>query len=115
LGSEFLLWLWLRAELVSQSITLASFGKFDVWLDRHLTLQSDIDPNERVTVRGAAPSGSPEAREAVRSQNSRACTPRAPQRGARFSCDLVAQRLAIAGARSRPCSAKTATTRSWCG
>ncbi len=68
LGSEFLLWLWLRAELVDKPISLPELGDFEVWLDNQLTLQSDIDPNERVTVRGAAPSGSAEAREAVRAQ-----------------------------------------------
>src|SRR5450755_2517531 len=51
LGPEFLLWLWLRAEIVNQPIALPELGNFDVWLDNQLTLQSDIDPNERVTVR----------------------------------------------------------------
>jgi hypothetical protein len=63
-----LLWLWLRAEIINQPIDLGELGAFDVWLDNQLTLQSDLDPNERVTVRGAAPSGSAEAREAVRAQ-----------------------------------------------
>jgi len=51
-----------------------------------------------VTVRGAAPSGSPEAREAVRSQKipvRARLVLRSEERD--FSCDLVAQRLAIAG------------------
>jgi hypothetical protein len=97
LGSEFLLWLWLRAEIVNQPIPLAELGDFDVWLDNQLTLQSDIDPNERVTVRGAAPSGSAEAREAVRSQKFPVRARIALRNEERdFACVLVAQRFAIA-------------------
>ena len=97
LGCEFLLWLWLRAELVSKPISLGELGDFDVWLDNHLTLQSDIDPNERVTVRGAAPSGSAEAREAVRSQKFPVRARVAIRNEERdFACVLVAQRFAVA-------------------
>jgi len=97
LGSEFLLWLWLRAEVVHQAIPLGDFGNYEVWLDNHLTLQSDIDPNERVTVRGAAPSGSAEAREAVRSQKFPVRARLALRNEERdFACVLVAQRLAVA-------------------
>jgi hypothetical protein len=97
LGSEFLLWLWLRSEIVDQPIDLGELGHFEVWLDNHLTLQSDIDPNERVTVRGAQPSGSPEAREAVRSQKFPVRAKIAIRNEDRdFACVLVAQRLAIA-------------------
>jgi hypothetical protein len=99
LGPEFLLWLWLRAELVNQSIPLAELGDFEVWLDNQLTLQSAIDPNERVTVRGAAPSGSAEAREAVRSQKFPVRARIALRNEERdFACVLVAQRFAIASA-----------------
>ena len=97
LGSEFLLWLWLRAEIINQSIDLGDLGAYDVWLDNHLTLQSDIDPNERVTVRGAAPSGSSEAREAVRSQKFPVRARLALRNEERdFACVLVAQRFAVA-------------------
>ena len=97
LGPEFLLWLWLRAEIVNQPIPLPDLGDFDVWLDNQITLQSDIDPNERVTVRGAAPSGSSEAREAVRSQKFPVRARIALRNEERdFACVLVAQRFAIA-------------------
>lgn len=97
LGSEFLLWLWLRAELVNQPLTLPGLGDYEVWLDNQLTLQSDIDPNERVTVRGAAPSGSPEAREAVRSQKFPVRARLAIRTEERdFACVLVAERMAVA-------------------
>jgi recombination associated protein RdgC len=97
LGSEFLLWLWLRAELVDKPIVLPELGKFEVWLDNQITLQSDIDPNERVTVRGAAPSGSPEAREAVRAQKFPVQARIAIRNEERdFSCVLLAHRYAVA-------------------
>jgi hypothetical protein len=97
LGAEFLLWLWLRAEIVNKPIALPELGDFEVWLDNHLTLQSDIDPNERVTVRGAAPSGSPEAREAVRGQKFPVRARIAIRNEERdFACVLVAHRYAVA-------------------
>ena len=97
LGPEFLLWLWLRAEIVDKPIALPEFGDFDVWLDNQITLQSDIDPNERVTVRGAAPSGSPEAREAVRAQKFPVRARIAIRNEERdFACVLVAHRFAVA-------------------
>jgi hypothetical protein len=97
LGAEFLLWLWLRAEIVDKPIPLPELGDFEVWLDNQLTLQSDIDPNERVTVRGAAPSGSPEAREAVRAQKFPVRARIAIRNEERdFACVLVAHRYAVA-------------------
>ncbi len=97
LGSEFLLWLWLRAELVDKPIALPELGDFQVWLDNQITLQSEIDPNERVTVRGAAPSGSPEAREAVRAQKFPVRARIAIRNEERdFACVLVAHRFAVA-------------------
>jgi len=97
LGSEFLLWLWLRAELSTERLSLADLGEFEVWVDNHLTLQSEIDPNERVSVRGAAPAGSAEAREAVRSQKFPVRARLALRNEERdFACVFVAQRFAVA-------------------
>lgn len=67
LGAEFLLWIWLYAAIVEDSITLGKHGEWSVWLDGTLALQSVFDPAERVSVRGAAPASSAEAREAVKS------------------------------------------------
>jgi hypothetical protein len=66
LGSELLLWVWLRQELFNEPVALGKLGEAEVWLDRQLTLEHVLDKLERVTVRGSQPSGSPEAREAVR-------------------------------------------------
>jgi recombination associated protein RdgC len=66
LGSELLLWVWLRQELFNEPVALGENGSAEVWLDRKLTLEHILDRAERVAVRGAQPSGSAEAREAVR-------------------------------------------------
>jgi len=66
LGAELLLWIWLRQELFNEPIALGKLGEAEVWIDRKLTLEHVLDKLERVVVRGAQPSGSPEAREAVR-------------------------------------------------
>lgn len=66
LGAELLLWVWLRQELFNEPVALGELGQAEVWLDRKLTLEHVLDKLERVAVRGAQPSGSPEAREAVR-------------------------------------------------
>ena len=66
LGPELLLWIWLRQELFNEPVALGEQGEAEVWLDRKLTLEHVLDRTERVAVRGAQPSGSPEAREAVR-------------------------------------------------
>ncbi len=66
LGSELLLWVWLRQELFNEPVAMGEAGSAEVWLDRKLTLEHILDKAERVAVRGAQPSGSTEAREAVR-------------------------------------------------
>ncbi len=66
LGAELLLWIWLRQELFNEKVALGKAGECEAWIDRQLTLEHVLDKTERVTVRGAQPSGSPEAREAVR-------------------------------------------------
>lgn len=66
LGSELVLWVWLRQELMNEPVALGEHGSAEVWLDRKLTLEHVLDQSERVAVRGAQPSGSSEAREAVR-------------------------------------------------
>jgi recombination associated protein RdgC len=66
LGAELLLWVWLRQELFNEPVALGKLGEAEVWIDRQLTLEHVLDKLERVVVRGSQPSGSPEAREAVR-------------------------------------------------
>ncbi|HLV64217.1 MAG TPA: hypothetical protein VKY73_00325 [Polyangiaceae bacterium] len=100
LGPEFLLWIWLRGELSTASIRLDRDTELDVWLDQQLTLESPIDKNERVTVRGMAPADAEEAREAVRAGKLPVLARivfRSDERD--FLSGLVAPRFGIAGAK----------------
>lgn len=66
LGSEFLLWIWLYGALIEDTISLGKNDEWSMWLDGALALTSVHDPSEHVSVRGAAPASSAEAREAVK-------------------------------------------------
>lgn len=100
LGPEFLLWIWLRAEFVTGGLSLDDDEPYEVWLDRSLTLESPLDRNERVTIRGAAPADGDEAREAVRSRKFPVRSQITLRNATReFSLSLEAPRFAIAGAK----------------
>lgn len=100
LGPEFLLWIWLRNELSTASLRLDDGDDLDVWLDRQLTLESPLDKNERVTVRGMAPADSEEAREAVRSGKLPVLAQIALRGTSReLVCGLIAPRFGITGAK----------------
>jgi hypothetical protein len=99
LGPEFLLFIWVRTELANASLKLGD-GNYNVWLDQQLTLESPLDKNERVTVRGMAPADGSEAREAVRSQKLPVRARIVLQSNERdFATALVAPRFGIAGAK----------------
>ena len=99
LGPEFLLYLWVRNELANTSLRLRD-SDYNVWLDQQLTLESPLDKNERVTVRGMAPADGSEAREAVRAQKLPVRARIVLQSNERdFAIGLVAPRLGIAGAK----------------
>jgi hypothetical protein len=66
LGSEFLLWIWLYGALIEDTVSLGKNDDWNMWLDGSLSLQSVHDPDEKVSVSGAAPAASNEAREAVK-------------------------------------------------
>ncbi len=66
LGAEFLLWVWLRSEFVSNELVLGEAGEADAWLEKKLVFEHILDKNERVAIRGAQPTDGAEAREAVR-------------------------------------------------
>jgi hypothetical protein len=68
LGTEFLLWIWLRGETLDTKLKLRDLEGCEGWIDNNITFQSMIDPNERMTLRGAAPSGSDEAKSALLAQ-----------------------------------------------
>jgi hypothetical protein len=100
LGSEFLLWIWVRGEFSTASIRLDDDDELDIWLDRQLAFESPIDKNERVTVRGMAPADSEEAREAVRAGKLPVLAHIVLRGTSRdFLCGLVAPRFGITGAK----------------
>ena len=67
LGREFLAWLWFESELFEQRFSIAEFGDCEVWLERSITLESNGEREiEKSKLTGEAPSGRPEAREALR-------------------------------------------------
>lgn len=98
LGAELLLWVWLRQELINEPVALGKAGEAEVWLDRKLTLEHVLDRTERVAVRGAQPSGSPEAREAVRNMKLPVAARLVLRLGDRdFAFDFNAPRFLIGG------------------
>jgi recombination associated protein RdgC len=66
LGAELLLWVWLRAELVSEKVSLGELGEGEAWLEKKLAFEHVLDKSEKVTIRGVQPTGTSEAREAIR-------------------------------------------------
>ncbi|MGE0325006.1 MAG: hypothetical protein AB7K71_21150 [Polyangiaceae bacterium] len=66
IGPEFLVWLWFKSELFGSELDVEGFGTIEVWLDTQLVLESQIDSGERTTLKGMAPSGSPEALTAMK-------------------------------------------------
>jgi hypothetical protein len=66
LGSEFIVWLWFKSELFEGELDVTGFGKVELWLDTLLAFESQLDKAEKTTLRGLAPSATPEAREAIK-------------------------------------------------
>jgi hypothetical protein len=67
LGREFLAWVWFESELFETRFTIAKFGECTLWLERSIALESSGEREvEKSKLTGEAPSGRPEAREALR-------------------------------------------------
>ncbi len=66
LGSEFLTWLWYKSEVYEGRFNIGERGACEVWFDDRLTLEAVVIENEQSQLKGASPSVSPEAREALR-------------------------------------------------
>jgi hypothetical protein len=64
-GREFLAWLWFESELFEGTLATTE-GTIGLWLEAQLTLEGAEGSQEQSRLRGAAPSLSPEAREALR-------------------------------------------------
>ena len=67
LGNEFLLWLWHEADHRSGTIKTDAAAEITVYIDRMLDVDCAYGQTGRDFLRGAGPSRSPEARDALRS------------------------------------------------
>lgn len=66
LGSEFLVWLWFESENNDGNFDVGEVGPFTLWLENAITLESDAVVKEQSKLKGASPSATQEAREALR-------------------------------------------------
>lgn len=65
-GREFLLWLWFESDLLEGQFEMPDGERFDLWLEQQVTLESVTAEQEVTRMRGAAPTASSEAHEALR-------------------------------------------------
>lgn len=66
LGREFMLWLWFASEALEAEIPLNDQNVAELWFDDQMILALPDNAQEKSTLKGVAPSGTPEAREALR-------------------------------------------------
>ena len=67
LGRELLTWIWFESEVFEQRFSIEGFGECELFLEKKLDLESPADSDKETTkLTGVAPSGTPEAREALR-------------------------------------------------
>lgn len=66
LGREFLTWLWFESELLEGQMGVGGVGDFELFLEKHITLEAGKKDKEQSKLKGTQPSNSPEAREALR-------------------------------------------------
>ncbi len=65
LGSEFLMWLWFKAECFDGLFDVPNHERVEVSFDDQLTLEAYLAETERNMFRGGAPAYSPEAKTAL--------------------------------------------------
>lgn len=65
LGSEFMMWLWYKAECFDGLFDLPEHDRVEVAFDDRLTLEAYLAETERNMFRGGAPAYSPEAKTAL--------------------------------------------------
>lgn len=63
LGREFLVWLWFESEIMEGRFDIDGFGPCEILLEGHIALNQE---KEQSRMKGAAPSATPEAHEALR-------------------------------------------------
>jgi hypothetical protein len=68
LGSEFLTWLWFQSERGGGVVSVPEKDAVTIWIDDRLELSSADPADQKNTLKGGAPSTSPEARAALRQE-----------------------------------------------
>lgn len=66
LGREFLVWLWFESEVLEGQFEMPDGERFELWFETQITLESESAEQEITRMRGAAPSATSEAHEALR-------------------------------------------------
>ncbi len=66
LGSEYLMWLWYKAECFDGLFDVPNHDRIELAFDDRLTLEAYLAETERNMFRGGAPAYSPEAKTALR-------------------------------------------------
>lgn len=66
LGNEFIVWLWFESEKNDGNFDVDPIGPFALWFENTITLESTAIQVEQSKLKGAAPSSTQEAREALR-------------------------------------------------
>lgn len=97
-GSEFLMWLWFKAECFDGLFELAEHGRVELAFDDQLTLEAYIAETERNIFRGGAPAFSPEAKTALREgKRVQAAKLRVIKEGREWSFRVKAETLDLSG------------------
>ena len=65
-GCEFLVFLWFESEVLEGQFEMPNGERFELWFENQLVLESEAAEQEVTRMRGAAPSATSEAHEALR-------------------------------------------------
>ncbi len=66
MGTEFLVWLWYKCDVFEGRFVIGRHGVCEVWFDDRITLEAMMTETEQSVLKGAAPTTTPEANEALR-------------------------------------------------
>lgn len=66
IGNEFILFLWFASEVLESELPANGSDTMTLWLDDQLVLAHPVHAEEKATLKGVAPSGTAEAKEALR-------------------------------------------------
>lgn len=97
-GSEFLMWLWFKAECYDGLFDTDEHGRIELAFDDQLTLEAYLAETERNMFRGGAPAYSPEAKTALREgKRVQAAKLRVIKEGREWTFRIKAESLDLSG------------------